>query len=93
MEKIHFMNSDKIYKGTTDFVNQNVISIEFEQIVPTYDELCSGFEILNEHNSFVQASYIDYKTIYRTYKEMPQKIELSNDGSTYRGYNTVHYRK
>ena len=35
MEKIHFYNSNTIYKGVTDFVNKNVLVINFDCNVPT----------------------------------------------------------
>lgn len=82
MEKIHFYNSNVIYKGVTDFVNKNVIVIVFDDAIPTA-EINNGFEILNEHNDFIQAEYPDYITVYRTYEDDVNRIEFSNDGSVY----------
>ena len=83
MEKIHFYNSNTIYKGVTDFVNKNVLVINFDGNVPTENEIIKGFEILNENNDFVQAEYPEYSTIYRTYEDDTNKVEFSNDGSVY----------
>ena len=81
MEKIHFYNTQKTYEASTDFISKNIIVLRFnEKNVPSKKELTKGFEILNEHNNFVQAEYPDYKTIYRIDKEN-KRIELSNDGS------------
>ena len=83
MEKIHFYNSNTIYKGVTDFVNKNVLVINFASNVPTENEVTKGFEILNENNDFVQAEYPEYSTIYRIYEDDTNKVEFSNDGSVY----------
>ena len=83
MEKIHFYNSNTIYKGVTDFVNKNVLVINFDSNVPTEKEDIKGFEILNENNDFVQEEYTEYSTIYRTYEDDTNKVEFSNDGSVY----------
>lgn len=83
MEKIHFYNSNTIYKGVTDFVNKNILVINFDGSVPTENEVIKGFEILNENNDFVQAEYPEYSTIYRTYEDDTNKVEFSNDGSVY----------
>lgn len=82
MEKIHFYKTNKIYEGTTDFINKNVIVINFSDDIPITG-LTNGFEILNENNDFVQAEYTDYTTVYRTYEENPYRIEFSNNGSIY----------
>ena len=83
MEKIHFYNTTTVYQGVTDFVNKNVIVINFKSNVPSETELVNGFEILNENNDFVQAEYPDYVTVYRIYTDDANRIELSNDGSVY----------
>lgn len=83
MEKIHFYNTNTIYEGVTDFVKKNVLVINFKDTVPTVEEMTNGFEILNENNDFVQAEYPDYNTVYKTYEEEPNRIELSNDGEVY----------
>ena len=83
MERIHFYNTSKVYEATTDFINKNIMILNFNNDLPTKKELEKGFEILNEHNNFVQAEYPDYKTIYRIDKDKPNVIELSNDGSVY----------
>ena len=83
MEKIRFYNTNTIYEGVTDFVNKNVIVINFKDNIPTVDEISNGFEILNENNDFVQAEYPEYATLYRTYEEEPMRVEISNDGSVY----------
>ena len=85
MEKIHFYNTSKTYEASTDFMSKNIIILKFnEKNVPTKKELANGFEILNEHNNFVQAEYPDYKTVYRIDKDKPNVIELSNDDSVYK---------
>lgn len=83
MEKIHFYNTNTIYEGVTDFVKKNVLVISFKDTIPTVEEISNGFEILNENNDFVQAEYPDFNTVYRTYEEEPNRIELSNDGEVY----------
>lgn len=85
MEKIRLCNSGKIYKGTTDIINKNIIVIDFTDQIPKEEEFINGFEILNENNNFVQADYHNYSTIYRTYVDNPNKIELSNNMSIYSG--------
>lgn len=83
MEKIRFYDNSTIYEGATDFINQHVIVINFNNKIPHLDEINgNGFEILNENNDFVQADYRDFTTIYRIYPDTC-KIELSNDGSVY----------
>lgn len=83
MEKIHFYNTNTIYEGITDLVKKNVIVINFKDTTPTIEEMANGFEILNENNDFVQAEYPDFNTVYRTYEEDSNRIEISNDGEIY----------
>lgn len=83
MEKIRFYNNTTVYKGMTDFVKQHVITIKFDNNIPTVDELSSGFKILNENNDYVQADYNNFTTVYRTYEDDPLRIELSDDSSVY----------
>lgn len=84
MEKIRFYNNTTIYEGVTDFLNQHVIIIIFNNdVIPASDEIKNGFEILNENNNYVQADYQNFSTIYRTYDDNPFRIELSDDGSVY----------
>lgn len=88
MEKIRLCNSNKIYRCTTDIINKNIIVIDFSGQIPKEEEFINGFEILNENNNFVQADYHNYSTIYRTYVDNPNKIELSNNMSIYSGANS-----
>lgn len=85
MEKIRFCNTntETIYEGTTDFVKQHVLVIKFNKNIPIAAELNSGFEILNENNNYIQADYSNFTTVYRTYNEEPERIEFSDDGSSY----------
>lgn len=77
--KIRFINDTKIYDMSLSIINSNVVSLKYsDQISDTV--LASGFEVLNENNYLVMASYKDYTTKYRT---IPDGIELSNDGSSY----------
>ena len=39
MEKIHFYNSTKIYRGITDFVDKNTIEISFDGDMPKETEI------------------------------------------------------
>lgn len=84
MEKIRFYDNSTIYEGVTDFINQHVIVINFNNKIPPLDEINgNGFEILNENNDFIQADYQNFTTVYRTYEDNPLRIELSDDGSVY----------
>ena len=82
MELIKFTNGSKTYEVSLFYVNENVMRIKFNED-PVPSELTTGFELLNEYNYTVMASYSDYITIYRTYEEDPRTIELSNDESVY----------
>ena len=84
MEKIRFCNTENlIFEGVTDFVNQHVIVIKFNNKIPTTDIISNGFEILNENNDYIQADYTQFTTLYRTYTDNPERIELSDDESVY----------
>lgn len=83
MEKIRFLKSQNIYEGTTDFINKHVIVIQFNGLIPNQNELKNGFEILNENNSYVQADYSNFTTVYRTYSEDLKRIEFSDDSYIY----------
>ena len=84
MVKTHFYKTSTIYEGKTDFLTKHIIIIEFNgNICPTTSEIKSGFQILNENNEFVQAEYPNFNTLYRTYEEKPNRIEISDDGSVY----------
>lgn len=84
MSKLIFLsNPSDVYEGNLSKVNQNVIRLEFNENMPDENLLLSGVNIINEHNGEVMLERIGYKTIYRTYKDNPLVIELSNDGSVW----------
>lgn len=83
MEKLRFIKSNNVYEGITDFANKHILTIKFNETIPTSTEFGSGFEILNENNNYVQADYHDFNTVYRTYADDLLRIELSDDGSVY----------
>lgn len=83
MEKLRFIKSNNIYEGITDFANKHILTIKFNETIPTSTEFGSGFEILNENNNYVQADYQNFNTVYRTYADDLLRIELSDDGSVY----------
>ena len=87
MEKIHFYNSTKIYKGNTDFINKNTIEIIFNGDMPSESEISNGFEILNDNNEIVQAEYRDYNT-YQRYDD-ENKIRFSPKN----GSNSINTNK
>lgn len=83
MEKIRFFNDTNVYCGCVSFLGENIVSINFSDIIPPINIITNGFELLNEHNMLVQGQYAEYMTIYRTYEEEPARFELSNNGSVY----------
>lgn len=82
MEKIRFLNYSTVYEGDV-FVQGNVVSIRFNEIIPPQNILSNGFELLNENNGLVQGNYSGYTTIYRMHENNEMLIEFSNDGSIY----------
>lgn len=82
MEKIRFINDRNVYDGEV-YVRGNIAEIKFNNALPSQDILMNGFELLNENNGIVQGEYPAYTTIYRTSKDHPMSVALSNDGSVY----------
>lgn len=82
MEKIQFLDSERVYDVEL-VASEHIMSVQFADEVPSKDILVRGFDLLNEHNFEIQGCYEDFKTIYRTYEDDANHIELSNDGSVY----------
>ncbi len=81
MEKIRFIGDTDCHSVELKRVKANVLQIVFQnEDIP---ETIGGFELLNEHNLRTMGDYSSYTTIYRTYEDVPNAIELSNDGSVY----------
>lgn len=83
MSKIVFnANPSVVYDGDFAQIGINQVRVVFDTQIPSNAELLSGFNLINEHNGFIQTKREDYKYIYRTY-ENPLVIELCNDGIEY----------
>ncbi len=82
MDKIRFIkNTSNTYSVNLTRLNSNVVKLIFEDVkVP---KTVGGFELINEHNDKVMGNYKDYTTVYRTYDDNNNVVELSNDGSVY----------
>lgn len=83
MSKIIFLE-DKvtIYEVAFNQIGEHQIRLVFENIRPSDEILLSGFNLVNEHNGYIQTVRTDYKYIYRSY-DNPLMIELCNDGIEY----------
>ncbi len=81
MDKVRFIGDTDCHSVELKRVNENVLQIVFQnEDVPN---TIGGFELLNEHNMRTMGDYSGYTTIYRTYEDIPNVIELSNDESVY----------
>lgn len=83
MELIRFLNDNNVYSVDLKNINKNVISINFIGISQLPSSYTNGFEQLNTNNDEVEGYYHNFTTLYRTYDEYPENIELSNDESVY----------
>lgn len=84
MSKVVFLKDKSvIYEGSFSQIGEHQIRLIFENEKPTDEILLSGFNLVNEHNGFVQTKREDYKYIYRTYENDELIIELCNDGVEY----------
>lgn len=80
MSKIIFIGENKkIYNGDFFQIGNNQVRLIFHDDIPSLEVLLSGFNLVNEHNSIVQTPREDYKYLYRTYEDEPNKVELCND--------------
>lgn len=81
MDKIRFKaQEDVIYDATMRTISEHVMGLMFGQKL-VKDLYTSGFDLINEYNGSVMASYEDYTTEYRIMDD--GEIQLSNDGSIY----------
>lgn len=84
MSKIIFLKDKKnVYNGTFEQIGSNQVRIIFDSTKPSDNILLSGFNLVNEHNGYVQTIREDYKYIYRTYEDNELIVELCNDGIEY----------
>ncbi len=84
MSKIVFnANPSVVYDGDFAQIGINQVRVVFDTQIPSNAELLSGFNLINEHNGFIQTKREDYKYIYRTYSDNSLMIELCNDGIEY----------
>lgn len=84
MNKLVFLSDPSvIYNGELSKINDNILRIKFTSKVPTEEELMTGMNIINEHNGKVMSFKEDFKTIYRTYEDNKNVIELSNNCSVW----------
>lgn len=82
MENLRFTNAATIYSVELNIIENNIVKLTFSKGEKPSNVNC-GFELVNENNGEVQGLYHDYATVYRTYENEPDIIELSNDGSVY----------
>lgn len=80
MDKLKFLDQPLIYDVNLYQVSPNIIKIKFINC-NTPSNVTSGFELINEHNGYVQGKFYDFITIYRTLDD--DTIELSNNGTIY----------
>ena len=80
MDKIRFVKNGETYDAEVYVVSQNVVGLKLVTVVEK-SVLVSGFDVINEHNGKVMASYKDYTTEYRKMSDLDE--QLSNDGSIY----------
>lgn len=84
MSKIVFLDdSEQVYDGTFEQIGLNQVRITFDNNKPSNSVLLSGFNLVNEHNGYVQTIREDYKYFYRTYSDNELIVELCNDGVEY----------
>lgn len=84
MSKIVFLkDKKKIYDGLFEQIGTNQVRITFDNTKPSDNILLSGFNLINEHNGYVQTIREDYKYLYRTYPDNELIVELCNDGVEY----------
>ena len=77
---IVFLNEpDVIYDGEFSQIGNNQVRLVFESEVPSKDTIISGFNLVNEHNSYPQRDCTDYTCIYRTYPDNSNKVELCDN--------------
>lgn len=80
MSNIIFLKEpEKIYYGEFQTIGNHQLRLIFDSDIPSKKVLLSGFNLVNEHNGFIQTKREDYKYIYRTYEDEPNKVELCND--------------
>lgn len=84
MSKIVFLkDKKKIYDGLFEQIGTNQVRITFDNTKPSDNILLSGFNLINEHNGYVQTIREDYKYLYRTYPDNELIVELCNDSVEY----------
>lgn len=84
MSKIVFLkDKSNTYEGSFSQIGEHQIRLIFENERPIDEVLLSGFNLVNEHNGFIQTNREDYKYIYRTYENNNLMIELCNDNIAY----------
>lgn len=81
MSKIVFIQEPDItYDCDFSQIGTHQVRLVFKDEKPNNDVLLSGFNIVNEHNGYVQTRREDYVYLYRTYEDT-RIVELCNDNS------------
>lgn len=85
MSKIAFNGEkEKVYEGDFSQIGAHQVRLMFNgDDIPGADVLLSGFNLVNEHNGYIQTRREDYTYLYRTYEDEPNMVELCNDGAIY----------
>ena len=84
MSKICFLaDKSATYDVTFAQIGEHQVRLVFEDIKPSDKILLSGFNLVNEHNGYIQTVRTGYTNIYRTYDNNSLMIELCDDGIEY----------
>lgn len=84
MSKIIFIKEPNLIYDCEFFqIGLNQVRLIFNNEKPNNNVLLSGFNIVNEHNGYIQTRRNDYIYLYRTYEDS-HIVELCNDNSTWK---------
>ncbi len=84
MSKIIFLADKSItYEVSFAQIGEHQVRLVFEDTKPSDKIILSGFNLVNEHNGYIQTIRTGYTSIYRTYDDNPLMIELCDDGIEY----------
>ena len=80
MSNIVFLkDKSTIYEGSFEQIGSNQVRIMFESTKPSKKILLSGFNLVNEHNGYVQTVREDYKFIYHSVNNNAAMIKKQPD--------------
>lgn len=86
MSKIIFLADEStIYDVTFTQIGEHQVRLVFEDedTKPSNETIVSGFNLVNEHNGYIQTVRTGYTSVYRIYDDNPLMIELCDDGIEY----------